>query len=302
MISTKTSVVLQSNGLIRISLEPNGSEILINHDAAKLLDNLFIHNFYHSHYNLSDNVHQFIKTLIEEYVLVEKTTSSNPEDFENIASNIYISSNNLDNAVKTIIVKLTEQIKSIFHKKGINILSIPIKYKIIPHQKMKKQMNFPSWVHGYAKNDMIILSTEYSTSFLERDIEHSIPGLMHEIAHIYIHNMFKLMPYWLNEGLAEYITNRNFTNLNKKTFIKFNDLLSQNYYSLLDLDSSILQHNIAYYEVRWICDKLITTLGLKTFLKLMEDICFQKPFNSLIASFNIDIEKYEKDCLFSIMH
>jgi len=126
-------------------------------------------------------------------------------------------------------------------------------------------------------------------------------SLLHELVHVYIYHNINLMPYWLNEGFAEYIADRRYKNIRDRKIISFQNIFDQKYDTLLELDGASLPENIAYYEVAWIFRYLENMLGLDNFLELLRTVCFQNPFEELLDNQNIHLNSFEALCQRDVM-
>lgn len=122
------------------------------------------------------------------------------------------------------------ELNRVFFEKDLGELNIKLFYSRsdfdVRFEEVYNQKSLPWTVSWIPENYLIYI---FSPAVFQKETSHSegnfIKVLTHEIAHIFIREIYKIKkPRWLIEGLADYISGKNFSNVKLKEIIDFGDL------------------------------------------------------------------------------
>lgn len=165
------------------------------------------------------------------YILFLATTISAKDIWlETNSANFHIVGNVSESNLREVVLKLEN-----FHNKFLQTffkikIQTPFPTKVVVFQDAQKFLvNYPFFLEGE--------DTNYISISLKQHSEEEFQRVFHDYTHFLIKNNLGQtnIPLWLNEGIAEYLTNsknQNISlNLNENDFIPLNKLLEADYYT-----------------------------------------------------------------------
>ncbi len=164
------------------------------------------------------------------------------------------------------------------------------------------QCKAPDWAKGQYRKDMVILiNPDKNRNWLKNIIEH-------ELTHVFIIDISRNVPNWLNEGLAQYVAKDDYVYMGKSSEELMGEAFKlHNLFSLAELNQTYDNFNndhdvkLAYREALTVTGYLVNNYGSK---KIIEFIYRRKQGNELGDDlkkvFGVSYEELEKKWLISI--
>jgi uncharacterized protein len=145
------------------------------------------------------------------------------------------------------------------------------------HTFWGEQQALPDWPKAFIIAGRVLVADAEKLNNANIGSVSFLQGMMHELVHIWLHDLGCHLPVWMEEGLCEYFSRpydeSRFAEISKaKGIFGFREMEALVRYNLLDLDQSNIRENICYHQSHSFVDYLVRSCGEKEFIHYIHSV------------------------------